>query len=233
MCTPRESPSVGQVWIKKPDNWPEGRQSQKICLILLQPCSGKQTHSEGQCRQWSAVYYTGGPKAASSYPRTPTSFCENLIYSKCVCPNPPPQFPETSLNKGKTNSSSTESCGSQPRPMTVDGAMLSHVRLFVTPWCYSHAFWETISEGQCRQWSAVYYNAGPKAESPLSQGPRPALVKIFYTPCVRVQSHHPKSLEAYKRRVNTITITPSFMCYVFKQLIINKPTVTFQPVNNQ
>ena len=24
--------------------------------------SGKQTHSEGQCRQWSAVYYTGGPR---------------------------------------------------------------------------------------------------------------------------------------------------------------------------
>ena len=25
--------------------------------------SGKETHSEGQCRQWSAVSYTGGPKA--------------------------------------------------------------------------------------------------------------------------------------------------------------------------
>ena len=92
---------------------------------------------------------------------------------------------------------------------------------------------QTHSEGQCRQWSAVYYTGGPKAESPLSQGPRPAFVKIFYTPCVRVQTHHPKSLEAYKGRVNTITITPSFTCYVFKQLIINKPVVTFQPVNNR
>jgi len=45
---------------------------------------------------------------------------------------------------------------------------------------------QTHSEGQCRQWSAVYYTGGPKAESPLSQGPRPAFVKIFYTPCVRV-----------------------------------------------
>ena len=87
---------------------------------------------------------------------------------------------------------------------------------------------QTHSEGQCRQWSAVYYTGGPKAEFPLSQGPRPAFVKIFYTPCVHVQTHQPKSLEAYEgRRVNTITITPSFACYVFKQLIINKPVVTF------
>ena len=50
---------------------------------------------------------------------------------------------------------------------------------------------QTHSEGQCREWSAVYYTSGPKAESPLSQGPRPVFVKIFYTPCVRVQTHHP------------------------------------------
>ena len=79
------------------------------------------------------------------------------------------------------------------------------------------------------------YTGGPKAESPLSWGPRSALVKIFYTPCVCVQTHHPNSLETYinKGRVNTTTITPSFTCYVFKQLIINKPAVTFQTVNNQ
>ena len=59
-----------------------------------------------------------------------------------------------------------------------------------------------------------------------------AFVKTFYTPCVRAQTHQPKSLEAYKGRVNTITITPSFTCYVFKQLVINKPVVTFQPINN-
>ena len=40
--------------------------------------------------------------------------------------------------------------------------------------------------GQCRYWSAVYYTGGPKAESPLSQGPRPAVMKTFYTPCVHV-----------------------------------------------
>ena len=71
---------------------------------------------------------------------------------------------------------------------------------------------QTHSEGQCRQWSGVYYTDRPKAESPLSQGPRPAFVKIFDTPCVRVQTHHPKFLETYKGRVNIITITPSFTC---------------------
>ena len=30
---------------------------------------------------------------------------------------------------------------------------------------------QTYSEGQCREWSAVYYTGGPKAESPLRQGP--------------------------------------------------------------
>ena len=60
-------------------------------------------------------------------------------------------------------------------------------------------------------------------------------MKIFYTPCVCIQTQHPKFLETYinKGGVNTTTITPSFMCYVFKQLIINKPVVTFQPVNNR
>ena len=91
---------------------------------------------------------------------------------------------------------------------------------------------QTHSEGQCRQWSAVYYTGGPKAECPLSQGSRLAFVKIFYTPCVRVQTHHPKSLEAYKGRVNTITITPSFTCYVF-QTVNQQAAVTFQPVNNR
>ena len=42
-----------------------------------------------------------------------------------------------------------------------------------------HSGKQTHSEGECRQWSAVYYTSGPKAESPLSQGPRPAFVKSF------------------------------------------------------
>ena len=56
---------------------------------------------------------------------------------------------------------------------------------------------QTHSEGRCRQWSAVYDTGGPKAESPLSQGPRPAFVKILYTLCVRVWTHHSKFLETY------------------------------------
>ena len=61
----------------------------------------------------------------------------------------------------------------------------------------THSGKQTHSEGQCRSWSAVYYTGGPKAESSLSQGPRPAFVKIFYTPYVRVRTHHPKFLECY------------------------------------
>jgi len=43
----------------------------------------------------------------------------------------------------------------------------------------------------------IIITGGPKAESPLSQGPQPAFGKIFYTPCARVWTHHPKSLETY------------------------------------
>ena len=50
----------------------------------------------------------------------------------------------------------------------------------------------THSEGQCREWSAVDYSGGPKAESPLSQGPRPVFVKTLYTLSVRAQTHLPK-----------------------------------------
>ena len=42
--------------------------------------------------------------------------------------------------------------------------------------CCSHASRETThSEGQCRWWRADYYTVRPKAESPVSQGPRPVL----------------------------------------------------------
>ena len=51
------------------------------------------------------------------------------------------------------------------------------------------------SEGQCRWWSAVYYTSGPKAQSPLSQGPRPVFVKTLYTLSVRAQTHLPKFSE--------------------------------------
>ena len=51
---------------------------------------------------------------------------------------------------------------------------------------------QTHSEGQRRQWSAVYYTSGPKAESPLSQGPPPVFVKTLYTLSVHAQTHLPK-----------------------------------------
>ena len=51
------------------------------------------------------------------------------------------------------------------------------------------------SAGQCRQWSALHYTGGPKAESPLRQGPRPVFVKTLYTLSVLAQTHLPKFLE--------------------------------------
>ena len=33
--------------------------------VVVAMRSLKQTHSEGQCREWSAVYYTSGPKVES------------------------------------------------------------------------------------------------------------------------------------------------------------------------
>ena len=55
---------------------------------------------------------------------------------------------------------------------------------------------QTRSEGQCREWSAVYYTGGPKAESPLSQGPRPVFVETLYTLSVCAQTPLPKFSEA-------------------------------------
>ena len=59
---------------------------------------------------------------------------------------------------------------------------------------------ETPSEGQCRSWSAAHYTGGPKAESPLSQGPRPLFVKTLYTLSVRAQTHLPISPETSQNK---------------------------------
>ena len=103
---------------------------------------------------------------------------------------------QRSAPKTRLASSSALSRGRPPTPTR------TLVDLGAAPYnrsrCCSHAFRETThSEGQCRWWRADYYTGRPKAESPLSQGPRPACVKIFYTPCVRVRTHHPNFLETY------------------------------------
>ena len=69
------------------------------------------------------------------------------------------------------------------------------------------------SEGQCRQWSAVYYTSGPKAESPLSQGPRPTFVKTLYTLSVLLKPTSPDSLNlAWKvLKGDTIRLQPWFI----------------------
>ena len=64
----------------------------------------------------------------------------------------------------------------------------------------------THSGGQCRPWSAVHHTGGPKAETPLSQGPQPGFLKPFYTLIVHAQIHLPKfpetSLNKGKERCN-------------------------------
>ena len=69
---------------------------------VVATCSGKQTHSEGQCREWSAVYYTGGPKAESPLSQGPPPVFVKTLYTLSVhAQTHLPKFPETSLIKGK------------------------------------------------------------------------------------------------------------------------------------
>ena len=101
-----------------------------------------------------------------------------------------------------------------PAQLWLAAAALMTVKSFVTDTVVATHSGKQTHSGQCRYWSAVYYTGGPKAESPLSQGPRPAFVKIFYTPCVRVWITTPNSLRRTYTKENTIPITPSFTCYV-------------------
>ena len=83
---------------------------------------------------------------------------------------------------------------SPPVKQTAQGLHLHGVHILESR-CYSHAFWQTThSEGRCRQWNAVYYSGGPKAESPFSQGPRPTFVKTLYTLSVLLKPTSPGSL---------------------------------------
>ena len=76
-------------------------------------CSGKQTHSEGQCRWRSAVYYPGGPKAESPLSQGPRPVFVKTLYTLSVrAQTHLPKFPETSLNKGKRNIQSKLTCDS-------------------------------------------------------------------------------------------------------------------------
>ena len=70
--------------------------------IVVAMRSGKQTHSEGQSRQWRAVYYTGGPKAESPLSQGSRQVSAKTLHTLSICAQTHlPKFPETSLNKGK------------------------------------------------------------------------------------------------------------------------------------
>ena len=87
------------------DSWgrKESDTTERLFSIVVATCSGKQTHSEGQCRQWSAVYYTGGPKAESPLSQGPRPvFVKTLLYTLSVLAQTHlPRFLETSLDKVK------------------------------------------------------------------------------------------------------------------------------------
>ena len=93
--------------------------------------------------------------------------------------------------------------GTRVQPLT--GYLALFIFLFITLLATGSGK-QTHSEGQCRSWSAVEYAGGPKAESPFSQGPRPAFMKTLYTLSVPAQTHLPKfpetSLNKGKERCN-------------------------------
>ena len=70
--------------------------------LAVAVCSGKQTHSEGQCREWSAAYYTGGPKADSPVSQGLRPVFVKTLYTLSVCDQSHlPKLLETSLDKVK------------------------------------------------------------------------------------------------------------------------------------
>ena len=74
----------------------------KLGVSVVAMRSGKQTHSEGQCKQWSAVYYTGRPEAGSPLSQGPQQVFVKTLYTISVrAQTHLPKFPETSLNKGR------------------------------------------------------------------------------------------------------------------------------------
>ena len=122
-----------------------------------------------------------------------------------------------------------------PAQLWLAAAALMTVKSFVTDTVVATHSGKQTHSGQCRYWSAVYYTGGPKAESPLSQGPWPAFVKIFYTPCVRVWAHHSKFLETYinQGKYNPNNPIIHVLCaHVLKESNnkpnINKPEVTLR-----
>ena len=81
--------------------------------------------------------------------------------------------------------------------------------------CCSQAFRGTNSLRRIMQlWSAVYYTSGPKAESPLSLGPRPVFLKTLYTLSVHAKPTSPNSLKLVwtKEKKDTLKVNLWFIC---------------------
>ena len=70
--------------------------------LVVATRSGKRMHSEGQCRQRGAVYYSGGPNTASPLSQGPRPVSVKTLYTLSIrAQTHLPKFPETSLNKGE------------------------------------------------------------------------------------------------------------------------------------
>ena len=87
--------------IRSNDQWPLNvSQLNNLAVSVVAACSGKQTHSEGQCRYWSAVYYTGEPKVESPLSQGPQPVFVKTLYTLSVLAQTHlPKFLETSLDK--------------------------------------------------------------------------------------------------------------------------------------
>ena len=76
--------------------------SQSRVTTVVAMRSRKQTHSKGQCRQRSAVYYTGRPKAETPLSQGSQPVFVKTLYTLSVhAQTHLSKFSETSLNKGK------------------------------------------------------------------------------------------------------------------------------------
>ena len=120
-----------------------------VCKIhrgsVVATCSRKQTHS-GQCRWWSAVYYTGGPKAESPLSQGPQPVFVKTLYTLSVCAQTHlSKFPETSLNKGNESYNKSYPVIPMPSALVVNSAQLSiglwsypnkHNRMYGSIWLH-------------------------------------------------------------------------------------------------
>ena len=133
--------------------------------------SGKQTHSEGQCREWSAVYYTRKPKAESPLSQGPWavfvwSLFINLAAAAAAkslqsCPtlcDPIDRSPPDSSVPGILQARILEWVAisfSSASKWKVKVKSLSRAQLLATPWTAAHQAPPSMGFSRQKYWSGV------------------------------------------------------------------------------